>query len=74
MLVERSSCRCGPLSVDLRLVCSALNACFNVEAWASMACGGRIYIPAARTVGFNLIGERVRAWLAMPSIPEWDPS
>ena len=30
--IEWSTCRRGPLSVDLWLVRSALNACFNVDA------------------------------------------
>ena len=40
----------------------ACHMCCNVHAWPSPACGGRIYILAARPVGFNLIGERVRSW------------
>ena len=46
-VIEWSTRRCGPLGPGLRLVWSALNACFNVDAWASPATGGRIYVPAA---------------------------
>ena len=60
-IFEWSTCRCGPLGVDLWLVRSALNACFNVDAWASPAHSSRIYMPATHSVGFMLIGERERA-------------
>ena len=69
MLVMRSSCRCGPLGIDLRLVCSALNACFNVDARASPAHSGCIYVPATWSVGFKSVGGRALAWRAMPSMP-----
>ena len=59
--IEWSTCRRGPRSVDLWLVRSVLKACFNVDAWASPAHGGRIYVPAACPVGFMLIGERERS-------------
>ena len=72
-LTELSTCRRGPLGIDLRLVWSALNACFNVDAQASPAQGGRICMLAARSVGFKLNGERERACRAIPSIPSWDP-
>ena len=71
--MERSTCRCGPLGVDLWFVGSAFNECFSVETWASAACDGRIYMPSARPVGFKLIGERARARRVMPSIPHRDP-
>ena len=45
-LTEQSTCRRGPLGIDLRLVWSALNACFNVVSWASPAYGGRVYVSA----------------------------
>ena len=61
-LVERFTCRRGPRSVDLWLVWSALNACFNVDTCASPAHSARIYVPATRSVGLNLIGDRERAW------------
>ena len=32
-LTELSTCRRGPIRIDLRLVWSALNACLNVDAW-----------------------------------------
>jgi len=73
-LMELSTCRRGPLGIDLRLVWSALNACFNVVAWASPAYGGCLYVPAARPVGFKLIGDRALAWRATPSIPRMHPS
>ena len=73
VLTERSTCRCWPLGVDLRLVRSALSTCFNVDAWASPAYSGRIYTPATRYVGFKLIREHARSWRAMPSIPHVDP-
>ena len=60
-LTELSTCRRGPIRIDLRLVWSALNACFNVDAQASPAQGGCICMPATRPVGFMLIGERERA-------------
>ena len=63
-IIEWSTCRrCrrGPRSVDLWLVRSVLKACFNVDAWASPAHDGRIYMAVACPVGFNLIGERERA-------------
>ena len=57
-----STCRHGPLGVGLWLVRSVLSACFNVDARASPAQGGRICMLAARPVGFKLNGERERAW------------
>ena len=45
-VMEWSTRRCGPLGVDLWLVQSVLKACFNVDAWAFPANGGRIYVPA----------------------------
>ena len=57
-----STCRRGPLGVGLWLVRSVLSACFNVDARASPAQGGRICMLAARPVGFKLNGERERAW------------
>ena len=73
VLMKRSTCRCGPLGVDLRLVRSMLYICSNVDAWASPAYSGRIYTPAARYVGFKLTREDARSWRAMPSIPHVDP-
>ena len=61
-IIEWSTCRRGPRSVDLWLVLSVLKACVNVDAWASPAHGGRIYAPAACPVGFKSVGERERAW------------
>ena len=61
-MIEWSTRRCGPLGPGLRLVRSALNACFNVDAQASPAQGGRICMLAARPVGFKLNGDRERAW------------
>ena len=60
-MIEWSTCRRGPRSVDLWLVGSVLKACVNVDAWTSPAHGGRIYVPAARPLGFKLDGERERA-------------
>jgi len=60
-IMEWSTRRCGPLGSSLRLIWSALNACFNVDARASPAHSGRIYVPATRPVGFMLIGERERS-------------
>ena len=60
-IIEWSTCRRGPRSVDLWLVLSVLKACVNVDAWASPAHGSRIYVPAACPVGLKLIGERERA-------------
>ena len=59
-MIEWSTCRRGPRSVDLWLVGSVLKACVN-DAWTSPAHGGRIYVPAARPLGFKLDGERERA-------------
>ena len=59
--IEWSTCRRGPLGVDLWLVRSALNACFNVDTCTSPAHSGRICTPAARPVGLKLIGERAGA-------------
>ena len=61
-VVEWFTCRRGPLGVDLWLVRSALNACFNVDTCTSPAHSGRIYVPAACPVGSKLDGERERAW------------
>ena len=61
-VMERSTCRRGPLGIDFRFVRSVLNACFNVDTCASLAYGGRIYIPAACPVGPKLIGGRARTW------------
>jgi len=60
-IIEWSTCRRGPLGVDLWLVRSVLKACFNVDAWASLAHDGRIYVPAACSVGVKSVGERERA-------------
>ena len=59
--IEWSTCRRGPLGVDLWLVRSVLKACVDGDAWTSPAHGGRIYVPAARPLGFKLDGERERA-------------
>ena len=61
-IIEWSTCRRGPRSVDLWLVRSVLSACFNVDACTSPANSGRIYMAAACPVGFMLIGERERSW------------
>ena len=61
-IIEWPTCRRGPRSVDLWLVRSVLKACFNVDAWASPAHSGRIYVSAACPVGFTSVGERERAW------------
>ena len=72
-VMERSTCRCGPFGVDLQLVWSALNACLNVDAWASPAYVGCLYMPAGRPVGLKSIGDRACAWRATPSMPRMDP-
>ena len=59
--VEWFTCRRGPLGVDLWLVRSTLNACFNVDTCTFPAHSGRIHTLAARPVGFMLIGERERS-------------
>ena len=59
---EWFTCRRGPRSVDLWLVRSVLKAFVNVDAWASPAHDGRIYVPAVWPVGFKSVGERERAW------------
>ena len=59
-IVEWSTCRRGPRSVDLWLVWSAFNVQSNGETGRCPANGSRIYTPAARPVGLTLIGERVR--------------
>ena len=58
--MEWFACRCGPLSVDLWLVWSAINVCFNVDARPCAANGSHISMPAARPVGLTLIGGRAR--------------
>ena len=68
-VVEWSTRVDGPLDVDLRLVWSALNACFNIESLASPANGGRIRVPAACAVGLKSNSCRVRACCAMPCGP-----
>ena len=72
-IMELSTCRRGPIRIDLRLVWSALNACLNVDAWASPAYVGCLYMPAGRPVGLKSIGDRARAWRATPSMPRMDP-
>ena len=59
-VMEWSTCRCGPLSVDLWLVWSALNVCFNVDARPCAANVSHIGMPAARPLGLTLIGDRAR--------------
>ena len=41
-VMEPSTCRRGPLGIDLRLVWRTLNASFNVDAWAFPPIGSRI--------------------------------
>ena len=60
-VMERSTCRCRPLSVDSQLVWRTLSIWSNVDARPVPAYGSRIYIPDARPVGLALIGERVRS-------------
>ena len=52
----------GPVDSGLWLVQRTSNACLNVESVGSPANGGRIYMPAARPVGFKLVRERELAW------------
>ena len=61
-LMEWFAHRRGPRGVDLRLVWSALNVCFNVEMWASPAHGGRTFVPAECPVDLKSAGGRARAW------------
>ena len=63
----------GPRGVYFVLVWRMFNASFNIETWPLPAYGSRIYMPATRSVGLKLNGERERTWLAMPSIPYVDP-
>ena len=56
--MERSTCRCGPLGVDSRLVLRTIKMWSNVDAWPFTANGSRIYIPTGRPVGLKLIGDR----------------
>ena len=62
MLIERSTCRCGPLSVDSRLVWRTLNIWSNVDAWPFPAYGSRTYMPFGRSVGLKLNGDRECIW------------
>ena len=62
MLIERSTCRCGPLSVDLWLVRRTFNEWFNVELWLLPAQGSRVGMRNAYPVDLKLIGGRARAW------------
>ena len=61
-VIERSTCRRGPLGAYRRLVRTALNAWPNVEIWPYPAYGSRICVPSARPVGPTLIGDRAGAW------------
>ena len=47
MLIERSTCRCGPLGVDFVHVARTFNEWFNVELWPLPAHGSRVGIRAA---------------------------
>ena len=60
--MERSTCRCGPLSVDSRLVWRTFKIWFNVDARPFPAYGSRIYVPARRSVGLKLNGDRECIW------------
>ena len=59
-VMERSTCRRGPLGAYRRLVWTALNAWSNVEIWPYPAYGSRIYMPSARPVGLKSNGGRAR--------------
>ena len=61
-LMEWFAHRRRPLGVELWLVRSTLNACFNVDTRASPAHRRRIYTPATRPVSLKLIGEPERTW------------
>ena len=71
--MERSTCRCGPLGVDSRLVWRTIKMWLNVDAWSCPAYGSRICMPSGRCVGLKLNGDRARIWRAMPSTPCEDP-
>ena len=47
MVVERSTCRCGPLGVDFVHVARTFNEWFNVELWPLPAHGSRVGMLAA---------------------------
>ena len=72
--MERSTCRCGPLGVDSRLVGRTIKTWSNVDARPFPANGSRIYMPTGCPVGLKLIGDRERTWRAMPCIACEDPS
>ena len=61
MLIERSTCRCGPLSVDLWLVRRTFNEWFNVELWPLPAHSSRAGMRAACVVDLKWNGGRARA-------------
>ena len=61
-VVERSTCRCGPLGVDFVHVVTTFNEWFNVELWLLPAQGSRVGVRTACPVDLKLIGERARAW------------
>ena len=59
-IMERSTCRCGPLGGDLWLVATTFNERFNVELWLLPAYGSRVSMRAACPVDLKLNGGRAR--------------
>ena len=60
--MERSTCCCGPLSVDYVLVWSMLDVRSNVEMWPPPVNESWIGMRAAYPVGLRLCQCSVRAW------------
>ena len=61
-VMERSTCRCGPLGVDSRLVWRTIKMWSNVDERPCPANGSRFYTPSGRPVGLKLIGGREHTW------------
>ena len=59
-VMERSTCRCGPLGVDFVHVARAFNEWFNVDFWLLTAHGSRAGMRAACLVDLKLNGGRAR--------------
>ena len=61
MVLQWFGRRVGPLGVYAGMTKLVFNECFNVDAWQSPACGGRIGVPAGRSDGFKSNGGRARS-------------
>ena len=61
-VVERSTCRYGPLSVDLQRGLKTLSVWSNVEMWPFLAYGSWIGVRTVCPVSLRLRLSRVHTW------------